>query len=95
MDDDTVLWLYHEFMVCQYGDDRNEVSSLYLFAARDPDDETWLPFWIGRARSFAERLPNYEKCSEAKLLGATHVHARVEPDASRRQKLERDLIQHY
>ena len=31
MDDDTVLWLNHEFMVCQYGDDRNEVSGLYIW----------------------------------------------------------------
>ena len=29
------------------------------------------------------------------MLGATHVHARVEPDESRRLALEKELIQYY
>ena len=92
---DPIQWLDHDFAVCQPGDDWNEVAGLYIFAALDSAAEAWIPLWIGQALSFAERLPNHEKWPEAEMLGATHVHARVEPDESRRLALEKELIQYY
>ena len=91
----TARWLDHDFTVYGHGEDWSEVAGLYIFAALDPAAEAWLPLWIGQALSFAERLPNHERWPEAKILGATHIHARVEPDESRRLALEAQLIRHY
>ena len=92
---ETASWLEHDFTVYRHGDDWNEVAGLYIFAAPDLIDGGWLPLYIGQALSFAERLPNHENWPEAAILGATHIHVRVEPDESLRLDLERRLIRAY
>ena len=96
---DKVVWLGHEFTVYDPEiTDWHEVGGLYIFAglvSGEQGKSLWRPFYIGQTQNFAERLPTHEDWPEAELLGATHIHARVESDESRRLALEKELIQYY
>ena len=50
------------------------------------------PLYIGNTESLSERLPTHEKWSAAQLLGATHIHARVERVRETRVALEKELV---
>ena len=91
---DTARWLDHEFTIYTNDTDWNAVAGLYIFAGENSKGQ-WFPLYIGQTESLAERLPNHEDWPEAEILAATHIHARVEADESRRLALEAQLIQHY
>ena len=93
--DIKVKWLEHEFTVHRHGADWHNVAGLYIFSGKDPKDNKWFPLYIGQALSLSERLPAHEKWSAAVRLGATHVHAMVVPLATRRDLIERQLIQSF
>lgn len=71
----------------------NGVPGLYIFAGEDSAQRVWRALYVGQTHSFEERIPTHERWPEARQLGATHVHARVEQDAVLRTALERQLIQ--
>lgn len=84
-----------EFEVHQMGNVRwHAVSGLYVFAGPGLLGG-WQPYYIGQAESLAERLPNHENLLGAARLGATHIHARVEPMKFLREAQEADLIRRY
>lgn len=89
-----VKWLDYEFQVYYPKTDWNEVAGLYIFAGLNSRG-TWGALYIGSAASLAERLPTHEKWSAAVKLGATHIHAKVEPNVLTRLAREKILIQHY
>lgn len=91
-----VRWLDRDFHVY---DARitawNGVPGLYIFAREDSAQRVWCALYVGQTSSFEDRIPTHEKWPEARELGATHVHARVEEDAFLRTALERQLIQSF
>lgn len=91
----TVRWWNWDFEVHVPPVRWNAVAGLYIFAGLDLTRTLWRPFYIGQTESLAERLPTHEYWQEAVRLGATHIHARVEPQAVTRQAMERILIQQY
>lgn len=90
----TVKWLNHEFHVCLKDANWNNVSGVYIFTGLNRQNQ-WVPIYLGQADSFRNRIPSHEQWSPAKQLGATHVHARVEPLKANRDQLEKDLIRAY
>ena len=88
----TVDWGGYEFTVYLHDGDWNEVAGLYIFAGQQSDGR-WRPIYVGETTSFAQRIPTHEYWSEAVRLGATHVHARVEPEELTRALIEKELIQ--
>jgi excinuclease UvrABC nuclease subunit len=92
---DTVTWLTHEFVVyAQACTTWHDVAGVYIFCGLTPQRQ-WRAYYIGQADSFQSRLPGHERWDEAARLGATHVHARVVPQAASRDTVERELIQAY
>ena len=94
----TAHWLHQEFTVHQLTDDWRAVPGLYVFAGLVKDSQgtlLWRALYVGRTQDFSTRIPTHEKWSAAKRLGATHVHARVEPNSYLRVQLEADLIEYY
>ena len=91
----TVNWLGYEFEVYQHDANWNEVAGLYVFAVQELGDQetlVWSALYVGQTDSLKSRLPTHEKWPEAVQLGATHVHARVEPEAKQRALIEQALI---
>ena len=91
----TVNWGGYPFMVYSYETDWNEVAGLYVFSGfrlTSEFQQRWISYYIGSTESFRKRLPNHERWPEAKRLGATHAHARVEQDETKRLELEELLI---
>ena len=87
-------WLDRDFHVYDAGITAwNGVPGLYIFAAEDSARRVWRAPYVGETHSFEERIPTHEKWPEARQLGATHVHARVEQDGVLRTALEHQLIQ--
>ena len=89
---DKVKWLTYEFSVHGIGATWSKVAGIYIFTGVNAQNQ-WVALYIGQASSFAERLPNHDRWSEAHKLGATHVHARVESLQANRDKIEKELIQ--
>ena len=90
----TCDWGGHIFTVYDFeGTHWNPVAGVYIFAAQR--GQNWRAVYIGQTDSFANRLPNHEQRSAAIRNAATHIHALAEPDLSRRQGIERHLIQTY
>lgn len=83
-------WLDLDFQVCDPAGLFNEVPGVYIFAR---PDRWWFALYVGQTESFASRLPYHERWPEAARQGATHIHARIEPDYTRRCDLEARLIQ--
>jgi hypothetical protein len=90
----TVNWLGVPFQVGLQGANWNAVGGVYIFALLNRYEQ-WVPLYIGQAQSFKDRIPNHEVWLEAARLGATHVHARVEPLKANRDRLEQALIGAY
>ena len=80
-----------EFQVCRIDSDWHDVPGLYIFC--HSDTRFWYSLYIGQAKSFRDRFSSHERWDEAAKLGATHVHAALVREASRRDELERVLIQ--
>ena len=75
----TIVWCDYGFVVCLPEADWNEVPGLYVFAR--PEPERWEALYVGQTDNLRKRL------------GATHIHARVERNGSRRRAIEKHLIQ--
>ncbi len=70
----TCTWGRHDFTICDSTakTDWNRVGGVYIFAQRDPDDQTrWFARYVGETESFKKRLSGHEKWNEAAHLGAT------------------------
>lgn len=70
----------------------NKVAGLYIFSYQTKDG--WFPLYVGQTDDFSVRLPNHERLIEATRRGATHIHTLVVPQQSKRDTLEKNLIQH-
>ena len=95
VDREPVSWCGREFSVFGYEADWKEVGGVYVFSGfrlTSGFQQRWIPYYIGSTGSFRTRIPNHEMWPEAKRLGATHVHARVEQQEKRRLELEEILI---
>ena len=90
----AISWLTYDFEVYDTNTTWNDVPGLYIFTGLNQDN-LWVPLYVGQAGSFADRLPGHERWEEARQLGATHVHARVERLAANRDTAEALLIEHY
>ena len=96
----TISWKGYNFT--SYNPDNtdwNEVPGIYIFAGLSSDRRWWAPKYIGRTLSFKDRLGSgkitHERWPQAKSLGATHVHARVEHDETQCRFIEFLLINAY
>ena len=92
---DKVKWWNWDFIVYKHSGNWSEVAGLYIFAGLNSTQTAWTAFYIGHTESLAARLPTHEHWQEAVQLGATHVHARSEPQEVTRKAIERILIQNY
>jgi excinuclease UvrABC nuclease subunit len=70
----------------------HDVGGIYIFTYLN-NQNLWLAVYVGKAKSFQNRLPNHERWKEAQFLGATHVHAMVVRQEASREAIEEDLIQ--
>ncbi len=89
-----VVWDGHSFHVLRMNANWSTRSGIYIFAGINHQN-LWVPYYIGQASQFCERLRGHEKWSEAVQLGATHVHAMVVSQAANRDRIERQLVQGY
>lgn len=89
---DKVTWLTHEFTISSHTAQWNNVAGIYIFAGLNQQNQ-WVPYYIGQADSFQDRIPSHEKWDKARSLGATHVHAKSVLQQSQRDLIERQLIQ--
>jgi excinuclease UvrABC nuclease subunit len=89
---DTVKWLSYEFTVYTPNTTWNDVAGVYIFCGVNAQNQ-WVALYVGQADSFRNRIPSHEQWSPTVRLGATHVHARVVPQAATRDAIERELIQ--
>ena len=87
----TAAWKGHDFYVYANNANWRDVPGVYIFAGLHQEGE-WYPLYIGKTESLSERLPTHEKWSDAQLLGATHIHARVERVRETRVALEKELV---
>lgn len=92
----TVRWLDVEFLVYPiHGATWNHVPGVYIFAGQRWPGGNWYPIYVGKTESFANRLPDHERETEALRMGATAVHARGVQLEADRSALERRLIEAY
>jgi hypothetical protein len=89
---DNVKWLNHEFIIYPPGTQWNNVAGIYIFAGLNPQNQ-WAPYYIGQCDSFQNRIPSHALWGRAQSLGATHVHAKVVPQALDRDLIEKELVQ--
>ena len=92
---DTVKWLDYEFEIHEHSADWNAVAGLYIFAGPDSTQTFLQAFYIGHTESLVARIPTHPHWQEAVLLGATHVHVRLELQVVTRLAIEQELIRHY
>ncbi len=71
--------------------DWSDAGGLYLFG--NIKNSTWGIFYVGQTNNFSNRIPNHDRWSEARRLGATHVLAVVLESQAKRDKYEKELIQ--
>ena len=92
--ENTVSWLGEEFRVLPHNATWNPVGGVYIFAGINHRDE-WNPLYVGQTHSLAERIPSHPRWLEARLLGASHVHAKVVRLEQERLSLERRLVGYF
>lgn len=92
--ENTVSWLGEDFAVLPHGATWNAVGGVYIFAGLNHRNQ-WYPLYVGQTHSLAQRIPDHPRWLEARLLGATHVHAKVVRVPGVRQNLERRLIRSF
>ena len=86
----TFKWLRLEFEVLDYRVTWHDKPGIYIFAR--PISTGWSAQYVGQTDSFRDRIPNHPRWQGAVRRGATHVHARVVTQSTKRDTLERDLI---
>ena len=89
-----VTWKGYSFSVYTMTGTWNKVAGIYIFTGLNAKN-LWVPLYIGQTESFAERLANHERWSEAQSLGATHVHAKGVGKKAERDQIEALLIGHF
>jgi hypothetical protein len=89
-----INWLDYQFEVCEQDANWRDVGGVYIFTGLNAKN-LWVALYIGQADSFHNRIPSHEQWNPAVRLGATHVHARVVPQAATRDIVERALIRAY
>ena len=90
----SVKWKTYEFQILKMDDTTwNAVGGVYIFTGIR--ENVWRPFYVGQTDSFKNRMPSHERWDEARILGATHVHAMSVQQAVNRDAIERDLIQSF
>ena len=89
-----VNWGGYTFKVCTPEADWKDIGGVYVFAGKNSKG-SWVAKYIGKAKSFADRLPGHERWDEAVKLGATHIHARAVSKEADRDKIEGELIKKY
>lgn len=62
----------------------------YIFA-REISPDQWQALYIGETISFIDELPYHDELSCIESNGATHVHARINPEGQARLDEEEDL----
>ena len=87
-------WGNYSFTVYNYYRNWDSGAGVYIFAGMDLVGE-WRALYVGSAESLATRIPNHERWQEAWRLGATHVHARLEPHGLGRAMVEDQLIKEF
>ncbi len=98
MQSTVVYWLGKEFGVHQYNEAWRPVPGIYIFTGLKRNSQgvlRWRPYYVGQTRNLAERIQDHHKWDQAKRQGATHVHARVEPNSYLRLLVEQELIRDY
>lgn len=88
----TAKWLTHEFNVYTPDTTWNDVGGVYIFSGVNAQNR-WVALYVGQAESFRDRFSSHEQWEPATRHGATHIHARVIPEAGARDAVERELIQ--
>ena len=89
-------WGGHSFGIHEMHAEWYDVPGIYVFAARSPESpDRRHAKYVGSTGSFRDRFADHGKWSDALRLGATHVHALVEREATRRVRIESDLIATY
>ena len=91
---DTVSWLGEGFKVLPKNANWRDIGGVYIFAGVNSQNQ-WYPLYVGRTGSLADRIPSHPRWTEARLLGATHVHAKVVRLAGDREYLEDRLIRSF
>jgi len=89
----SITWATYEFEVLKMDGLWKDVGGVYIFSG--VKDNLWRAYYIGITDSFQDRHPNPERWEEAKVLGATHVHARGESQAATRKSIQKELIRTY
>lgn len=80
------------FEVCDFAGNWSEYPGIYMMSALINQGRAWHPKYIGKAKSFKDRLCGHDQWEPAVRLGATHVLAMVVPTKSERDRLEELLI---
>lgn len=87
----TIEWNGYNFLLLSKEEaEKRGSGGVYLFAALVKGQ--WEPLYIGKADSFANRLPCHDRWKEAQRNGATHVILKDIPDESDREEFEAKLI---
>ena len=87
-------WKGRDFCVYLANANWSAVPGVYILAGRDDHDE-WKPVCVGQTHSLLADPPEDKKWFAAKILGATHIHARVEWDDDKREALTNELTHAY
>ena len=88
---DAVRWSLYEFTVYPHETQWNNVGGIYIFAGLNQQNQ-WVPYYIGKADSFQNRIPSHEQWDKARSLGASRVHARTVAQETERDRIEAELI---
>ena len=89
-------WDDHQFSIYTPETNWASAAGVYIFARENEQRKgRWLALYAGQTISFADRLKDHERWSEAKRGGATHIHALVVEQQRQRTALENRLIKMY
>ena len=90
---DLCNWKTYNFKIYPFDSKWKDVGGIYIFSVRI--DYRWQALYIGQASSFKDRLPCHERWEEAYGQGARHIHAMVVAQQFERDRIEKELIQHF
>jgi excinuclease UvrABC nuclease subunit len=86
----TAKWKTYEFGIFEKQISWNAVGGIYIFAGSRGG--MWHPYYVGQADSFQSRIPSHDRWDDARMVGATHIHAMVVEQSANRDKIEKELI---
>lgn len=84
----------YEYEIYEIGDSFKPEAGNYIFCKLNTAGN-WEPQYIGQTNDLNERLGNHDKEACAKLNGATHIHAHLNPVEANRLVEEKDLIENF